>query len=85
VVVNKGNLSGSSESTPTEADDVEGEDRFEMFIHFGIRRSEALRDHIGVTEEMFTIAAGQVMADSRSYFLYTALDECQKAATHLMR
>lgn len=59
--------------------------RYEMFIDWAIRGSEALREHVSINEEMFVRIHGQTVGDARAYFIYSALDECQKAGMHLMR
>ena len=50
----------------------------EMLIDWAIRGSEALRKHLRISEQMFVRTHGQAVADTRDYFLYAALDECQK-------
>jgi hypothetical protein len=69
-------------SVPEQAD---GPGRYEIFIDWALRGSEALREHVPVNEEMFVRTHGQGVADARGYFIYAALDECQKAGIQLMR
>lgn len=58
---------------------------WDMYISLILKASDEIREKIKVDENSFLFVHGQLWADTRSYVVYTALDELQKICFYLIR
>ncbi len=58
---------------------------WEAFIDLNLKAAEEIRKELKIDDESFLFVHGQSWADTRSYVIYTALDEVQKMAFYLTR
>ena len=70
---------------PSEKRDSESDPVWDLPIGEGLRCAAELRKHLSIDETEYSLFAGQVLADCRSYVLYIALDEVKKASIQIMR